>query len=321
MVTRIRNIYTVLCLFVLFGISYYQSYAQSDLVLSQFDRTQNYYNPAFAGNRKECFLTIMHNRQWEGMPGASKSFVVMGDSPIKFLGKEIGVGILIVNDKIGLYTQSELSGQAVYRQKLFGGTLSIGAEFSLFNSTFDGTKVHLIDGEGQSIDDPAIPKTKIGGKTFDLKAGLLYSRSHWYIAMAARHIFKPMVKYDEHSYFTLLPSYNLMAGYNIEPNNSLFHWHPSLFASITDKHYRVDLRMGTSYNDKFFGSLMYRPNTAAGLSLGMNFGKVYIGYGFEMPINSLANRNYGTHELMLSYHFPIQKPKKGDVKHKSVRLL
>lgn len=295
--------------------------AQVDLVLSQFERTQNYYNPALAGSRKECYLTLLHNRQWEGVPGASKSFVLIGDSPIKFLGKEIGVGIVVSTDKIGLFTMSELGGQASYRQKLFGGTLAAGLEFSLFNTTFDGTKVHLVDGEGQSIDDPAIPKTKVGGKTFDLRAGLMYSHKHWYIGFAARHILKPSVRFDEKSYFTLLPGYNLMAGYNIEPSNSLFHWHPAVFAMIVDKTHRIDLKMGMSYNEKFFASLMYRPNTAAGLSLGMTFGKVYLGYGFEMPINSLANRNFGSHEILLSYHFPIQKPKKGDVVHKSIRLL
>lgn len=74
------------------------------------------------------------------------------------------MGIVLTNETIGLFTQTELAGQFAYKQAIKSGILSIGLEGALYNSTFDGTKVKLLDGEGSSSSDPAIPLTKVGEK-------------------------------------------------------------------------------------------------------------------------------------------------------------
>ncbi|WP_152564768.1 PorP/SprF family type IX secretion system membrane protein [Porphyromonas crevioricanis] len=295
--------------------------AQSDLLLSQYSHAMGYYNPAQSGRSGEVKLTALHNRQWEGMPGASKSFVLMADAPIPIWGQQHGAGIVLTNETIGLFTQTELAGQFAFRQRLKSGFLSIGVEGCFYNSSFDGTKVKLPEGEGSGGNDPAIPLTKVGGKTFDLRAGLMYIHPKWYVGVAARHILNPQLKYDLNHYIRLVPSYNLLAGYNIKPVGSLLAWYPSVFALTDGYSYRVDVNMGMSYADKFYASLMYRPMAAAGLSFGMRLGSVFATYAFEMPTSSLAHRNWGSHELLLTYSFPLSQTKKGDVRYKSVRLL
>ncbi|MDY6122616.1 MAG: PorP/SprF family type IX secretion system membrane protein [Porphyromonas sp.] len=297
------------------------SFAQADLTISQYRHALGYYNPAQAGRGKEVELTALHNRQWEGIPGASKSFVVLGSMPVPFGGREQGVGIVLTNETIGLFTQTELAGQFAYKQAIKSGILSIGLEGALYNSTFDGTKVKLLDGEGSSSSDPAIPLTKVGGKTFDLRAGLLFTHPKWYAGLAVRHFLHPKLRFGINHYIRLLPSYNVVAGYNIEPKGSLFGWYPSAFA-LTDGHsYRVDVSIAMSYAGRFHASLMYRPTVAAGLSFGMKLGSVFASYAFEMPTTSLAQRNWGSHELVLRYSFPVVRQKKGDTPYKSVRLL
>lgn len=305
----------VLCLLACFARVEAQ---QADLVLSQYDRLQAYYNPAYAGARGEIYISAVHNRQWEGMPGASKSFVILADAPIKFFGREHGVGLLITNDAIGLFSNTELALQYAFRQKLLGGVLSVAIEGAFYNSSFDGTKVELVDG----VEDPAIPTTTVGGKSFDARAGIYYTHRNWYVGFSVRHLLNPQVKLTERYLLTLPRSYNLTAGYNIRPRASLFQWCPSIFVS-TNGHesYRADITAAMSYNDKFFASLMYRVNAAAGLSFGMKFGSFYAGYAFEMPTSSLVNRNWGSHELVVSYNFPLYPEKKADVRYKSVRLL
>ncbi len=290
--------------------------AQSDLVLLQYQRAMSYYSPAFAGLRGDVQLTALHNRQWEGMPNSPKSFLVMGDMPIQFFDREHGVGIKIVSETRGLFSNAEIGLQYAYKKKLFGGMLSIGAQAGIINSSFDGTKVEL-----ETENDPSIPNVLVNGKAFDAGAGIYFDHKKWYAGISAAHLTAPRLLMNEQYELRLARLYYLTAGYNILPNYSLFSWHPSIFVASDLNTYRLDASMGVAYNEKFFGAINYRLNRAVGLSLGIKLGKFYAGYAYEIPTNDLAKASWGSHELLLSYSFPLFKAKQADVKYKSVRHL
>ena len=295
--------------------------AQQDAVLTNYRSLLGYYNPAFSGLRNELFLTAAYHQQWIGIKGAPMNIAVLADAPIKVQGTYLGVGLSVLAQKKGLYTNTEASAQAAYAFPLLKGKLSIGAQVGLFNTTFDGTKVEIPDGEGLNPNDPSIPLTAVSGKTFDAAAGLYYTHPKFYSGVAVRHIPNGRVRLDNTYYLNLPISMNAVVGYNIMPKNSLLSWHPSVFA-LTDFHtYRVDLNLDVHYAQKFEAGLMFRPLSAAGLRLGMNLGKVHLGYAFEMPINELVRGNYGSHEVVVSYSLPLSPAKEKTAQYKSIRLL
>lgn len=291
-------------------------FAQGDLLLAQYARAYGYYNPAYAGMRKEVFITALHNRQWEGMPRSPKSFVVLADAPIRFFDREHGVGVRVVTETRGLFAINELMGQYAFKQKLFGGDLSVALQGGLVNTAFDGTKVEL-----ETENDPAIPLTKVSGKAFDIGAGIYYRRKELYVGFSSTHLTAPAIPLNEQYILDLTRHYYLLAGYNIRSIYSLFAWHPSIFAATDGHSSRLDVTMGMSYNNRFFASLMYRPTQAVGVSLGMQLGKFYAGYAFEWPTSVLAKASWGSHELLVSYSFPLSNTKNRDAKYKSIRFL
>ena len=74
------------------------SYAQQDPQFTQYMYNTLSVNSAYAGNRGHLAITGIHRTQWVGIDGAPESQTLSIDSPI---GKNVGLGISIVNDKIG----------------------------------------------------------------------------------------------------------------------------------------------------------------------------------------------------------------------------
>lgn len=295
--------------------------AQQDAVINQWQRTKNAYNPATAGDKEEIHITALYRQQWIGIEGAPANMGMLGSGPITFLGRKHGVGIALLAQKKGLFINTDFRAQYAFQQKLWGGILSGGIELGIFNSAFDGTKVFIPDGEGLNPNDPGIPSTQVSGRAFDTGVGLFYNHRRFYIGVAAKHLLEPSVPLGTNHFLKLKRTYNAMVGYNIIPSETLLSWYPSVLAVTDFNTYRVDISLEVAYAKHYFAGLHYRINNSAGFSVGALWGKFRLGYAFEMPTSVLARGNYGTHEVVVSYAFPIQKQKNKGLKTKSVRLL
>ena len=117
--------------------------AQDDVQLSQYFLGMGYYNPAYAGTTGDLNMLGFFRQQWIGMPQAGTSFFVIADMPLTFGKTNHGVGLVVNTESIGLFTNTKVAVQYAYKQKLFGGTLSIGLQGGIFNKGFDGTKVYI----------------------------------------------------------------------------------------------------------------------------------------------------------------------------------
>lgn len=308
--------------FVLFLLTPQLAGAQYDAVFSQYSRLSPYYNPATVGGQKEWLtLTASYHQQWIGMPGAPANFILSGNTAIKFLERDHGVGITISGQKKGLFLHTQLSGAYAFLMPLWRGTLSIGVQGSFISSSFDGAGVFIPDGEGLSPNDPAIPLTRIGGKTLDASVGISYRNKNISVGIALQHLLQPEIRLNESHYFRLRRSYIVQAEYAIRPLDSQVSWHPSLFAISDLNSYRIDANLNIAYNDKFFAGVMYRVLSAAGFNLGMRWSSFFVGYAFEMPTSELVRGNWGSHELLFSYLIPMNKKKNKSARSKSVRLL
>lgn len=295
--------------------------SQQDPMTSNWQQTKGLYNAGTVGSHEQLYITALYRQQWIGIQGAPANMTLFADAPLSFLGRKHGVGVAIVGQKKGLFVNTDFKAQYAFQLKLLGGSLAIAIEAGLFNSAFDGTKVFIPDGEGLNPSDPAIPTAQVSGRAFDTGAGIYFTHRRFYLGIAAKHLLQPRVPLGTNHYLRLVRSYNAMAGYNITPRNSLFSWHPSVLAVTDFNAYRIDIGLTVAFAERYFAGVMYRPNNAAGFSIGAKWGKIRIGYAFEMPISELARGNYGTHELVVSYSMPINPKKDKGLKQKSIRLL
>ncbi|MDR1980942.1 MAG: type IX secretion system membrane protein PorP/SprF [Tannerellaceae bacterium] len=295
--------------------------AQYDAQLSQYFMAMGYYNPAYAGTTGDLNAFALHRQQWIGIKGAPKSFFVTGDMPLKVGKSTVGIGLNLFTERIGLFQNTNVAGQLAYKQKLFGGTLSIGLQLGLANISFDGTKVYIPESDYHEKEDEAIPTSEVNGMGLDMNGGLYYTHTHFYIGMASTHVLEPELELDENISTYIGRAYNLTAGYNIQLKNPLYELQPSVFMKTDIQSFQADITARLVYNKMFNGGVSWRVNESVIVMLGVVFGNIQAGYAYDFPTTPILKGSSGSHELMIRFKVKLNKMKTGQYKHKSVRIL
>lgn len=292
--------------------------AQYDVSFSHFWDMEPYYNPAAAGKENKLNIAAAYAMSFTGFENNPKSMYIGADMPIYFFKKYHGVGVSLLNDQIGLFTHQRLALQYAYKQKLFGGTLSIGLQLGFISEKFDGSKVDVEDSS-----DPALTKSDVNGSAMDLAAGIYYTHGSWYVGVSAQHINAPLVELGETNELQIDRTIYLTGGYNIKLRNPFLTIHPSALIRTDGSSYRADIAGLLVYtNDKkmLYGGVAYSPSNSVTAHIGGLFHGVKIGYSYEIYTSGISLAN-GSHELFIGYQTTLNLYKKGKNKHKSVRLL
>lgn len=294
--------------------------AQYDAQFSQYFMAMGYYNPAYVGTTGDLNLFGIHRQQWLGFKGnPPKSFFVTADMPLKLGETTHGVGGVLFTESIGLFNNTHIAGQYANKQKIFGGILSIGLQVGIVSQSFNGDDVYFP--EGYETDDSAIPRTVVSGTSFDINAGLYYTRKNFYFGVGAMHVTEPELMLDENVYSYIAGSYNLVSGYNIKLKNPLYELQPSVFLKTDTRTFQADITGRVVYNKMFNGGLSWRVNESIVFLFGATFGRVQVGYAYDFPTTPILKGTTGSHELMIRYALKLKKTKTGKNKHKSVRIL
>lgn len=297
--------------------------AQYDAQLTHYFMAMGYYNPAVAGKGEDLNLFALHRQQWIGIKRAPKSFFIQADMPFKFGKTNHGLGLAVFTESIGLYNNTHVGLQYAYKQKLFGGVLSIGLQGGLVNQAFRGTEVNIGDMESEyhQQTDEAIPITDVEGKALDINAGIYYSNKHFYAGVAVMHVTEPEIELSETAHTFIGQSFNFTAGYNIKLKNPLYEVQPSVFLKSDLQTFQADVTARLIYNNRFNGGFSWRVNESVILLLGATFGRIDVGYAYDFPTTPILRSSSGSHELVLRYRLKINKTKTGKNRHKSVRIL
>lgn len=295
--------------------------AQDDVQLSQYFLGMGYYNPAYAGTTGDLNMLGFFRQQWIGMPQAGTSFFVIADMPLTFGKTNHGIGLVVNTESIGLFQNTKVAFQYAYKQKLFGGTLSVGLQGGIFNKVFDGTKVYIPESPYHQLEDEAIPRTSVQGMALDVNAGVYYTHKHFYVGFGATHLTAPEIQFEENAYTYLSTGLNLTGGYNIQFNNPLYELQPSVFLKTDMQTFQADITARMVYNKMFNGGLSWRVNESVVVLLGATFGRFQVGYAYDFPTTAILKASTGSHEVLVRYQLKLKKTKTGKNRHKSVRIL
>lgn len=311
-----------LCILLL-SLGMQRLYAQTE-VIGQYPMLLGYYNTSAIGLGDELSLTALHARQLEGLEGSSKSFVIQGDMPLRLLGGRHAAGVQLMNTSFGLFKDTSLAGRYAFRFELgHWGFLQFGVGVRLMTSVFDGTKVFIPSGiEGASSVDDAIPILEVSGRGLDAQIGIYYKYKNIDLGIGVNNLLGATILLGNKYKREQVRAYNLFARYAWKPRGAAFRFEPSALFELTEAHtYRLDMRLGAWFRERFYLAAMYRPSQAFGIGAGIKLGKVLAGYQFERPTSELGRGSWGNHELVISYSMPVDIGDKKHKKYKSIRLL
>lgn len=308
--------YLLVILFI--SACFTETYAQWDAQISQYWRNKTYFNPAFAGATSNLQATVLHRQQWVGITHAPKTFIISADMPIKFFDRVHGVGLVMMTESIGLFSNKSLGGQYVYKKSWKKNTLNIGIQAGLATIGFDASKIHLTD---ESETDDAIPTGGEDGKTFDANFGISWVTPDYYAGLSVTHLTEPSIDLSENSTTFISRTYYLTGGYNIKFRNPLYELQPSFLIKSDAVFIQYDVTARLVYNKMFNGGISWRKDDGFVFLLGIRYKGFDAGYAYDLSTSEISRASSGTHEFFLSYSMPIKLSKTDKNRQKSVRIL
>ncbi|MBD8389935.1 type IX secretion system membrane protein PorP/SprF [Dysgonomonas sp. BGC7] len=296
-------------------------YGQWDAQISQYWRMKNFYNPAFIAETNNIESAMLHRRQWVGMTNAPVTSIVSINMPLKFLGKDHGVGAVVTNEKIGLFSNSYVMGQYTYKFKFKNNRfLHVGLQAGLMNIDFDAAKIHIPDSDYHDPLDPAKPMGSIGDKTIDAGLGVAWIAPNYYVGFSATHLWDPKFDLGDDLSAYIARTYYLMGGYNIKLNNPLLELQPSAFFKSDAVTYQIDVTAKVEYNKMFNGGISWRKDEGFVFLLGVKIRNIDAGYSYDLSTSALSKVGNGSHELFIRYSIPLTKKREPGIS-KSIRIL
>ena len=293
--------------------------AQQDPKFTQNMFLAPYYNPGAVGSSDKICIGGAFRNQWSGLPDAPVTTTFTAHMPFSLLGRDHGVGINLLNDRLGLNNDFLFSVSYAYRMDVGMGKLGIGLNIGVANQSMEPTW------QGQDViepdSDPSIPS---GGSVFgfDMGLGVYYNTENLYVGLSTSHLNQTSFIYPEENEETkLIRHYYLMAGYNIQLTNPMFEVMPSLMVQSDGRSHDVSLNTNVRYNKKFWGGVSYSVRGALSALFGVELmNGLRIGYSYDFELSPLMGYNSGSHEVTVRYCFDLSVDKSPQ-KYKSLRFL
>ncbi|MDI6034819.1 type IX secretion system membrane protein PorP/SprF [Flavobacterium sp. LB2P84] len=271
------------------------SYAQQDAQFSQYMYNTININPAYAGSRGALSIFGLHRTQWVGLDGAPVTNAASVNTPLN--ESNLGLGVSIINDKIGPTTENTISADLSYTvptSETFKLSFGIKATANFFN--LDVNRLNPVD------DDPSLHDFN-NKFTPNIGAGVYLHSDKAYVGFSIPNFIESN-RYDDNevAIFKEKINYYLIAGYVFDVNESI-KFKPTLLTKVVGgAPLQVDVSGNFMFNDKFVVGVAYRWSASLSAMVGFQVSDgMYIGYGYDHETTNLKNYNSGSHEIFLRY--------------------
>lgn len=288
------------------------SYGQQNMMLNHYIFNQMSINPAYAGTKQFVNLNLTSSTQWMNFPGAPSTQVLSVEGP---LSESVGLGVMLLNDRIGAQSHQAVFGNYSYILKINDKwRVSMGLAAGLSYFALDGTI--LI---GETIDDPSIPLHKETIFRFDPKAGIFIYSDKFYAGLSITDMLGDLLSPENILINNQARHYYLTAGYVFDLGKSI-KLKPSFliredFKALTT----VDINTFLLFEETFwigatfrFGADLFTSNSLENALQKRNAAvfmtewsvtrNIIIGYAYTLSVTAL--NGYSGHEFMLGYTLP-----------------
>jgi type IX secretion system PorP/SprF family membrane protein len=291
-----RNLYFTSVLFVLFSLFFIEkSNAQQDEQLSLYNYNPLYYNPAYAGSRDALSVVSMARFQWINFDGAPNTQFFTVHAPI--LGQSLGMGLNLVNDRIGSRqrTAAFYNASSGIRLNENNHRLAFGMSFGMDVMSYDFSDLSVHD-----VSDPFYGQ-QIATTKGNIGAGLYYYSDHHYVGISSPRILESKALDNDNIMTALNQRHFFITAGKLFDINSVIKFKPTTLIKMTpDAPLTFDVNANFMMYERFWLGSFYRFHEAVGLNFVYNYKNwIHIGYGYEFPINRLVNYQSGSHEIVL----------------------
>jgi type IX secretion system PorP/SprF family membrane protein len=285
--------------------SWVDLHAQQDPHYTQYMYNMNVINPAYAGSKENLSIGLLYRKQWVEIEDAPTTFTLSGHSPV---GKNVGLGLSVISDKIGPVEENNIYGDFSY-------TLNLGGEHKLAFGIKAGITLHQV-GLYSDIyntlpnpNDPAF-SADTNNSYFNLGSGLFYYTNKYYLAFSVPNMMKSKhLDFDGREFGSETSHYFLTGGYVFDVSQNIKFKPFFILKSAFDAPSSLDVSTNFLFNEKFEAGLTYRLDDSFGAMVNYAITpNVKIGYAYDHIVSDLNVTTPSSHEFILL--FDLNFPKK-----------
>jgi type IX secretion system PorP/SprF family membrane protein len=286
-------------------IAFLDANAQQDPHYTQYMYNMNIINPAYAGSKENLSFGLLYRKQWIEIEDAPTTFSFSGSAPV---GKNVGLGLSIISDKIGPVEENNVYGDFSY-------TLNLGGEHRLALGLKAGVTFQKIG--LRSIIQPTLPDPNDGAFAEDtnntklnIGTGLFYYTNKYYFALSIPNMLKSAhLDYNGIKYGTEIQHYFLTGGYVFDLNPNLKFKPFAMIKSAFNAPTSFDISTNFLYLEKFEMGATYRLQDSFGVMVNYAISpSLRIGYAYDHIVSDLKVTTPSSHEIILL--FDLNFPKK-----------
>ena len=294
---------TVIVAFVLFTVSVK---AQQDPQYTQYMYNMNIVNPAYAGSYDALSLNFLARSQWVGIDGAPQTLTFGAHSPV---GKNVGLGLSIIVDKIGPVEEQNLYGDFSYTLKISEeANLALGlkAGFTFFNICVPCLKT-------TDPDDDAFINENANKVLPNVGFGAFYYTKKFYAGLSIPNLLQTFHFEKDGGQITRAGErkhFFLTSGYVFDLNEDI-KLKPSMMVKAAEgAPLSVDFSGNVLFSEKFELGLSYRLDESVSALINVRARKnLRIGYAYDYTLTNLGNFNSGSHEIFVLFNFDFERNK------------
>lgn len=279
--------------------------AQQDPHYTQYMYNMSVVNPAYAGSKDALSMGLLYRKQWVEIEDAPSTGTFFGHSPV---GKNVGLGLSVISDKIGPVEENNVYGDFSY-------TLKLGDNHKLAFGMKAGATFHKVglysqigNGHVPDPDDPAFSQNT--NNTFlNIGAGLFYYTDKYYIGASVPNMLKSKhLDFNGRKFGSEVSHYFITGGYVFDINENMKLKPFAMVKSALKAPVSVDASLNTLLFNKFEAGITYRLEDSFGAMVGFYISPTLrVGYAYDYIVSDLSAKTKSSHEFMLLYDVNFYK--------------
>lgn len=295
-----KRLILILLVFLVIGAG--STMAQDAYQFNHYIANQGLLNPAYNGTRDVISGLLIHRNQWLGMEGAPMNQALNVHGPIE--ETNLGVGLVLVNDQIGLTNSFDGFASASYRLQLDHNDrfISFGLQAGASSLVYDGMKAETITPSDPVYDSK---KSKLA---VNFGFGTYFYSEDYFMGFSIPKFFSNQFDEGQEVFKNTIDPKNmhtyLYGGY-------VFDWgdykvKPTmLMKQVYGAPMQFDISTNVLVMERLWLGLSYRTiSDVVFLSEYVINDQFTVRYSFDYPISELNQfNNFGTHEISLQFDF------------------
>ncbi len=287
-----KNIFKNSVLVLILAIGF-ESFAQQDPLYTQYYNNFSLINPAYAGSHGLFTATANIRSQWAGEAGGPETQTLSLHGPV---GKNVGLGLSIVNDKVFVLSETHVYADfsysiypSEYSTLAFG--LKVGGSFLDVNLLELGIENDNLFSENLNEFNP------------NIGAGAFYYTNRFYASVSTVNILQTK-HYNKSNAVVSSASdemiFYLSSGYVFDLSDD-FKIRPSVMLRVVNgSPLSTDISTSVLWLDKLEFGISHRINESiSGLFQLRLTDNLKVGYTYDAITSNLSNYNNGSHEFSI----------------------